>query len=241
LARNLFLSLLLANLLVLAWQRWIVPPEVDQPLARRSPGSESQLVLVGRPGRPAAEAAGDERETGTTRCMRVGPFADDGAAGSVARRLTERGIRVSRSSRRGRVWIGHWVQVTDLPDGAAASAAVDRLNEAGIVDAYIASSSPEYKVSLGVFRDADRAQSTAGIARRIGLEPVVADRYREGREYWLKATLAPGQALMLRELAADGGGILRTEAVPCDTPGAADGDAGNEAIESDGPGEPSPE
>ena len=51
--RNIVLGLLLANILLLAWKSWVVPPDVVNP-ARMSSAEGAQLVLLN-----GAAATGD--------------------------------------------------------------------------------------------------------------------------------------------------------------------------------------
>ena len=215
--RNIFLALLLANFLVFVWQRWIVPPEIERP--------DVDPLATGQPLRLVARADGpapvEDDEPGT--CFRLGPFTREGGIRSLVDLLSEQGHDVREDSREGQIWVGHWVQLADLPGPEAAEDALDRLIAAGIVDAYVVSTSPAYKISLGVFRNRDGAENAAGVAGRLGLEALMVDRFRSGMEYWLTVAVDRGRELDLAGVTLDGGQILRTEPVACDAPLPADG------------------
>lgn len=213
--RNIVLALLMANFLVLAWQRWIVPPEVAQPAA--DPVFKGQqLVLTSRRQPPPAEipeiAVVEER----AECVRLGPFTDPAEAEVVARRFREEGRPVRQGSRQGQVWIGHWVQIDGLESSESAAEALDKLAGVGILDAYVVSKSPSYKVSLGVYRIRESADRMVETARQAGLEPLTVDRYRSGMEYWLTIGVDRDGSLDLGQARVDETQILRTEYIPCD-------------------------
>ena len=92
---------------------------------------------------------------------------------------------------------------------------VARLAAGGLPDAYVLQTSPPYSISLGVFRDRERAEKVAAVATNLGFRPQTTDRYRAGLQYWLSVALPPGQALPMNELGRESGQILRAEPVPC--------------------------
>ena len=100
--RNVFLGLLLANILVLAWQRWIRPsPVADATVIVGL--EEPELVPVGRPAGDPGDRSRAALDSSASRCIRVGPFADESVATSVSRQLEGRGIPVNRTSRPGSI------------------------------------------------------------------------------------------------------------------------------------------
>jgi hypothetical protein len=224
--RNFFLLLLLANILFAAWQFFVVPADVN-PYALSDGGRERELPLfTGQASRghtrPAGAKAGEpamaaDRIAGPG-CFHVGPFTDSAAAGAVRDRLAQTGLLVSESTREGQEWLGHWVQVEDFADQAAAQAAIARLAAGGVPDATLLSQNPPISVSLGVFRVRARAEAVATMARGLGFTPTVTDRYRNGLQYWVELQLAAEQSLSLAGLAGDPSQILRAEAVPCVAP-----------------------
>ena len=223
LMRNLVLLLVLANLLVLAWQRWIVPPPAADPLQLQAQ-REAELVLI------KAEPPSGATPSGAGRaCLRVGPFATDEQAAAAAAGLRSQGLSATARTEAGEVWVGHWVQVPDLASRAAAAEARDALVAAGVADAYVVRADGDYKISLGVFRERTRAERVARLARGAGFEVLTTDRTRAGEETWL--WLEPGETPDLRALAGPGDQILRSEPAPC-TAGPADSGAGANPLES---------
>lgn len=225
--RNLVFALLLANLLLLAWQRWVVAPDAP-PSGLSGDPAVPKLVLLDRP-RPAAGVPADQSgPAGAVRCTRMGPFGDSALADRIATQLTGRGMSVARSEQLGEVWVGHWVQLAGLGSRADAETALNRLNKAGIRDAYIVRADTDYRISLGVFRSADGAERLAATARQAGFTPLIQDRFRDGIENWLKIEHPAGQAPRLGDLEGVGSEILRAEPVPCV---AADGGAATDSLQ----------
>jgi hypothetical protein len=228
--RNIALGLLLANLLLLAWKSWVVPPDLVNP-ARMSAGEGAQLVLVNRatgaeeaaaPG-TAASAAMDASATSSAagrgnqmQCTRIGPFSEVDVADSVSQQLKAADFVVSRTSKVGEIWVGYWVQLVDLKTAAKAAAMVDRLINAGLVDAYVFQSEPTISISLGVFRSRKGADRVAGMARDMGLRPETTDRFHPGVEHWLTVKIQNSRKFSLSDIKIATNSILRTESLPCE-------------------------
>lgn len=178
--RNLIMGLLLANLLLLAWGRWIVAPDVADPWAFGD-ATGVRLVLIERVGHTDGGGSGSAQDG--ARCFRLGPFLSAEAAAAVGDRLSARGLPVDRTSEAGRIWVGHWVQLLDLPSVEAARQAVKTLVSGGIGDAYISNRTPTVDISLGVFRGRRGADDVIGLARDLGYTAEAMDRFRDGIEY----------------------------------------------------------
>ena len=180
--RNLIMGLLLANVLLFIWSRWIVVPDAPDPRTFGDPAGP-QLVLVERPDRP--DRTGGVPVQGDRRCFRLGPFSSIEAATAVSDRLSAKGLPVNRTSESGQIWVGHWVQLLDLPDVEKARQTVEALQGGGIGDAYIFQREPTIDISLGVFRGRPGADNVIRSARKLGYEPVTMDRFRDGIEHWV--------------------------------------------------------
>lgn len=217
--RNLFLVLLLVNLLFLGWRFWVVPPEV--PATRLlAPGTEPTLeALVAAGGRTAGgSAASRQADPGRAaggNCMRIGPIAEGPVAERLRARLNRDGFRTTMTSEDGQIWVGHWVQLDSVATREQADGIVARLAAGGLPDAYILQTEPPFAISLGVFRDRARADNVAATASRLGFRPTTTDRFRIGTQYWLTASLVPGRPLPLNALGQESGQILRAEPVKC--------------------------
>ncbi|RMF96932.1 MAG: SPOR domain-containing protein [Gammaproteobacteria bacterium] len=231
--RNLFLLLLLLNLLLLGWQRWVLPPPVADPYAQ--PGGADVPALAAYrpapgPARPAGRAeAAVAQGPDEPACIGIGPFSEAAAARRAAALLAARQMRVQIEARDAAVWLGHWVQLTGFRTREQAAAALRQLKAAGLSDAYIVRDGDAFLISLGVFRSDAGTERTIALARAAGFEPVARDRYRQGTERWLLVEYPPGSPPDLGELAAVAGGILRLETGGCRE--AADGRPAPNSIE----------
>ncbi len=224
--RNLIMGLLLANLLLLAWERWIVAPDVADPLAFGDE-HEARLVLLERTGRNENIDKGSTPEG--ARCFRLGPFSSAGAAAAVGDRLSAQGLPVDRTSESGRIWVGHWVQLLDLPSVEVARQAVKTLVDGGIADAYISSREPTVDISLGVFRGRRGADDVIQLARKLGYTAEAMDRFRDGIEYWVEVATPADQPPDTADLRSGEAQIIRIEERACAPVAAVDdvGDSGN--------------
>lgn len=225
--RNLILLLLLINVLFFAWQYFGAPADVN-PYALRDGARERELPLFKVPltlgGRSRLQPDGtptpgppSDRIVGPG-CFQVGPFSDAAATGLVRDRLARAGFSVTEATREGQEWLGHWVRLENLPDQAAAEAAISKLTAGGVPDSVLVSQSPPFAVSLGVFRVRIRADAVATAAQALGFAPTITDRFRSGPQYWVELRLAAEQSLSLAGIAGESGQILRAESTPCVAP-----------------------
>lgn len=225
--RNLFLVLLLANLLFLGWRYWVAPTEVP---ANRllAAGKEPAIEALNRPvagpqdpRRSTATPSGSRRSQlpvpANSRCVRVGPIVEGALAQTVRARLSRAGFDAAASAEEGQIWVGHWVQLDSVATREEADQAVARLAAGGLPDAYVLQTSAPYSISLGVFRDRARADNVAATAARLGFRPQTTDRFRVGTQYWVNVILPAGRSLPLDALGQESGQILRAEQVVCPT------------------------
>jgi len=219
--RNLFLSLLLANLLILAWQFWVDAPAGPGPgggelaLFVRDPVLASDAAVPQAP----AEAVPGGAPLAAGSCFRLGPLPDSTAAQQAARGLASRGIDATPIARDAQIWLGHWVQVGGFDSAAAAEAARERLAAGGIADALVMQDGAQPMLSLGVFRDRNGAERVVNAAQRLGFAANTRDRFRPGVEQWLLIRPRPGQALRPADLRLAGDRILRAELAACEGAG----------------------
>jgi hypothetical protein len=241
--RNLLLSLVLVNLLILAWQFWVDP---SPPVALDKEG-DGLALFAGRnapaeasgPARPAPVPAsgGGPALPPAGVCFRLGPLPDAAASQQAATSLAGRGIDATPIARDAQLWLGHWVQISGFDSVPAAEIARERLVAGGVADALLMQDGPQPLISLGVFRDRDRADRVANAARNLGFEVAMRDRYRPGVEQWLLVRPRNGQEIRPADLSLAGDRILRAERAPCDDAGgaAAPANAGPPAPEAGAP------
>ena len=187
--RALFLLLLLANLLFLAWARWIAPPA---PLAgRATPSAPDRGAIrllreapVGSSGSQAGATAGATTEAAS--CVSAGPYLERAQAEVAASQLQRLGFRSRLRPSTDEIRVGQWVRVPNLATAEDAANALAALQAAGLPDAEIVRDEPPGStVSLGVFADPQRAAQAADLARRAGFTPAVSDRTRVADVFWL--------------------------------------------------------
>lgn len=188
--RALFLLLLLANLLFVAWITWVAPPATT--VGRATPVSaDPQAIRLLREAPLARELATD----GTTPagadslslvCVSAGPYVERPLAEQAAARLTRLGFASRIRPAREEIRVGQWVRLENLATPEDAANALGMLKSAGIADAYVvAEEGGGTIISLGVFADEARARQAVTIARVSGFEPQVVERLRPADVFWL--------------------------------------------------------
>lgn len=240
--RLLFLCLLLANLALFAWTRWLAPGAAA---ATASPALEVPRILLVGEAAPAgegaaapaaaadaaasvdaagaavaalpADAAGDAADT--TRCVSVGPVSDLEAAARVNGVLVELGYQPRQRPADGQVPDGWLVLVGGLSDAAAQADVERRLKRGGLTDAAsLPAAAAPFAVSAGLFSERRRAERRAEVVGKIGLTPSIEPRLKDGTVYWIDIDLrnaADSQSLESMQLGDAG---LRLE--PCPAPSA---------------------
>lgn len=222
--RALALLLLLANLCFLGWATLIDAPQSSVRVTPASTNAAPRLLLATEAPPPAVTTP-DKNSPGNTTaaqspgdstCISRGPYQDAAAAEEVVKSLQSAGFTVRQRDEDGEVWVGYWISVSDLPSAAAADEALSRLKAGGIVDAYILPGNTT--LSLGIFSELARAQRRLEEVRRLGLEPKLSERKREGVSHWLDIDLnEPGQVIDPALLQSSGTIVrLETRACPAD-------------------------
>ena len=187
--RVLFLLLLLANILFLAWTRWVVPATpvtLDVP----APGGRELQPIRLRAELPNVSDSAADGVAGAgllaASCVSVGPFiapADAAAAGAQLDRL---GFASRRRVALDEVRVGYWVRVPNLATPADTTNALATLRAAGLSDAYVvAEGEPDNAVSVGVYSDPRRAAEVSALVQKAGFTPETSDRLRKLEVLWL--------------------------------------------------------
>lgn len=182
--RFLIVLLLVGNLAFLAWARLIddgpgLPPTVGEHPVRLLLATEA-AVPEALPRQGAPLPAG---------CLSFGPFTDPEEAREITLSLGERGLEPRQRIGEGTVWTGHWVSlgVADRDEGLAA---VRRLKQMGVTDAYVMPEQEGNLVSLGLFSERPRALRRLDEVRALGFEAAISQRERLGTLYWVDAEVA---------------------------------------------------
>jgi len=203
--RALFLLLLLANILFLAWSRWIAPPPSLAGHATPSNRGAGEIRLL-REAPLAQELSSDPLLGQGVTCVSAGPYLDRAAAEQAAERLAGRGFTSRLRESRDEVWVGQWVRIQDLATPEDATNALAAIHAAGIADAYVLSDeTPGNVVSLGVFESAERVEQVSAVARQAGFTPQAVDRFRTADVFWLDVDRRENAGLPGLEMLQAGG------------------------------------
>jgi len=224
--RALFLLLLLANILFLAWTQWVAPPAATA--GSPTPGSSSQKsIRLLREAPLAQELATAVQGSGLSpvagegvTCVSGGPYLDKAAADAAAARLERLGFTSRRRASRDDVWVGQWVRVENLATPDDAENALATLKAAGLRDAYVLTDEqPGNVISLGVFDDAGRTAEVAAIAQKAGFATVSEDRFRTADVFWLDVDRQQNAGLPgLEVFQGNAARPTRLELRPCPAP-----------------------
>jgi hypothetical protein len=222
--RVLFLLLLLANILFLAWSHWIyVPPAARESSAvaagagrlkpirlQHEPRLASPSTGPGDPARVPAPAA-------AASCVSVGPFIEQAPADAVMETLQRLGFTSRLRASVDEVRVGSWVRVPNLATPEDAANALATLQGAGLADAYVVTDGePGNTVSLGVFADPARAAQVADLVVKAGFTPQTSDRLRTMDVFWLDIDRRENGSLpTLESLGAPPAGALPLEFRAC--------------------------
>jgi hypothetical protein len=204
--RLVLIVLVAANLLYFGWSHF-------------APGEEPVLTAVsngdavGKKGAPA----------GPPPCATLGPFHDELMAELAEKQLTRAGWRLQRRALSEEINDGWWVYVVNSST-AAQLRTVETIRRSGLRDAFAMPDDPEFRVSVGLFTDEQRAEDRAARVQRLRLDAVVNERRKQQPVIWFDL---PGVA---RETLSDGRlantglplEVLRIEACPLPAPAEAE-------------------
>jgi hypothetical protein len=211
--RNLFIALLVVNLVYFVWAHWVDEPSmppVNEALAKLP---RLRLLSELPPEQRPPTATKTELNDGSS-CMSVGPFDDITSAAKAAAILTDNGFAPQlRAEEAGE---GYWVYVGGLQDAAAANKARINLEKKGIKDALIMPPGGDAGriISLGFFGDRAQADQRAAAVNRLGFAAEVAEHRLPEAVYWIDMVPRPGMTVPAADLFAGGVGSRIAEQ-PC--------------------------
>lgn len=217
-ARWLFFLLLVANLGVLVWfARFAQPsapvlaplpdgvptillasesrtrssgdakPEASVPAVRAEiPNRGSVSSRAGEPSQPQPEAPEPAAE-----CQRFGPFQQQSETAQLLWELSEQGITAQVQVVQDKRPSGYLVLLK--PDKAALKSVQQKLQAAGISDAWLVSKGEfANALALGLFSDQESADKRAAEVKGKGFHPKVEPRLLDDSSYWLQAAYPAG-------------------------------------------------
>jgi len=201
--KNMLLILLLANILYFLWG-WFAQEESQPGVAIVSESDLGPpLATAQTPELDAMKSTGAVLDTGNTSdllavvgrsCVTIGPFREKDDADAAQTRYAAESMRTNIRSGTGQYFVGHWVQIRNIPSRDESNRMLARLKEGGLADAYPVETDDEgLKISLGLFGNFESAEKIELQARSLGLDADVSPRMSEGTVAWVDIALPPGR------------------------------------------------
>lgn len=197
--RVFVLALAAANVLFLGWSRWI---NAEQPRL------VAPAVTAGTPAAPAPTPS---------VCTTIGPVADETRALELEQLLRDQQFTALRRSAEESVHEGWWVYVA-AADAAAQARTLRRIQASGIRDAFAMPDDPQFRVSVGIFREQEGASNRAAVVRALRLEAAVEERVQQHTVTWFDLAGTAADKVDMTRLGREGVSVqaLRLEACPAD-------------------------
>lgn len=226
--RNLLLLLVLANVLYFMWNRFVESPD------------ETGVVVVdettlGPPLKIAdprdANVQRDENSAGLAiepielaaaigrTCVTVGPFKTSADAEAALGEFRDEGMSASLRTTQGQVFIGHWVQIRNIPDRETGNRMLETLRAGGLGESYLVPTEDEgLKISLGLFGEMSRAERIELQAKSLDLPADITPRMRDATVYFVDVGLPParGAGAMIEQYGEDN--VLLRDRANCPRP-----------------------
>ena len=223
--KNLLLLLVLANILYLMWGVFgrdtyepgvaiVEEANLGPPLlvaANRGVEGPASVGAVLGSGKPSALQAVVGRS-----CVTLGPFRASADAETAEKQYVEEGMRTSLRSTVGQIFVGHWVQISDIADRITGDQMIETLHAGGLNDAYLVQADDgTFFISLGLFGGIDGAEKVELQARSLDLPATVTARTQEGSVFFVDIGLPPGRGAgaMIERFGEDK--VMLREAATC--------------------------
>ena len=201
--RNLLLLLLLANILYFLWGKFNTAPsetgvvvvseselgppmEVSDTVMADASASVGALLGSGLPSDLAAVVG--------RSCVTIGPFKTNAEADGASGTYDGEGMRTSVRTTQGQMFVGHWVQIRNIPDRAAGGVMLEKLAAGGLADAYLVQDEEEgFKISLGLFGEMTGAERIELQAKSLDFPADITPRMRQATVFFVDIGLPPGK------------------------------------------------
>jgi len=218
--RILVMVLVAANLLYFGWSRWAVR---DKPMLTAVASSPARLHPRATPPPPPP-------------CAALGPFHDELLAAQAEKQLAAAGWRPRRRASSEDISDGWWVYVSN-GSAAAQARTLEIIRGSGLRDAFALPDDPQFKVSVGLFSDQERAAERAARVQHLKLDAVVTEHRKQQAAIWFDLPGVAREALRDGRLDASGLplDVLRIEDCPAAAPATAPPPAATPAEESPPP------
>ncbi len=168
-------------------------PAQGEPAAQPSTVSEATVesprIPVDEP--PPLVASGDKAAElspiePATQCGDVGYFDKRSQAELLSVKMLAQGVKTEIASEQSNEQAGYWVLIPPQQDREDAVEIAKQLDAAGVADIWrFTSGELAHAISLGLFRDEERAIARRDQIAGMGFNTEVRPRYREKTQYWL--------------------------------------------------------
>lgn len=175
--RAALLLLLLVNLGFFAWAHWIAPKEPEMPA---SPKVVAPQLLLANETRTEAPAG---------NCVTVGPFATNELAARARQTLTDAGYSSMPREVQAREIDDYWVYLEAPPTESGERRLLERLRRGGIADAQGMGDLGQRRISLGIFKEENRAYARSESVAKLQLLPQIEAREKSVTTLWLDLSL----------------------------------------------------
>ena len=201
--KNLLLLLILANILYFMWGIFatenlqpgvavVEESDLGPPLEVRAGAGGDTVASVGAV-LGSGEPSDLEAVVGRS-CVTIGPFQVASDADSAVLEYGSEGMRAVRRQGRAQLFLGHSVQVENVPSRAAGREILAKLAEQGLDDAFIVGNDEiGYAIALGIFGQIENAEKVELQARAAGFEVEIAPMMREDDVFFVDIGLPPGK------------------------------------------------
>lgn len=200
--KNLLLLLILANILYFMWGMFTpedaetgvaVVEEADLgPALQVTAGQDTESIASVGAVLGSGESTDLEAVVGRS-CVTIGPLAS-GVADSAVLEYRNEGMKAALRKTRGQIFVGHSVQIPNVPTREAGRGMVTTLGEKGLGDAYIVGNDEDgYAIALGLFGNAENAEKVELQAGAAGYEVDISQVWRDGEVFFVDIGLPPGK------------------------------------------------
>ena len=201
--KNLLLLLLLANVLYFMWGMFttedpqpgiavVKESDLGPPLQVSMDQDSDTIASVGAV-LGSGEPSDLEAVVGRS-CVTIGPFKLSGDADSAVLEYRNEGMRTALRSTQAQVFVGHSVQIDDVPSRALGRDMLKKLDEFGLGDAFIVGNDEDgLDIALGIFGNASNAEKIELQAASAGYEARISPMTQERTVFFVDIGLPPGK------------------------------------------------
>jgi hypothetical protein len=195
--------LVLANVLYFMWGRFVEEPEPQGIVVVRESELGPPLNVTRSNVAEAATSVGAVLGSGKPSdlaavvgrsCASIGPFRTAADADAALAGLQAEGMRAGVRSTEGQLFVGHWVQIRNIPDRDTGNQMLAMLRDGGLGDAYLVPTDEDgLKISLGLFGERSRAERVELQAKSMDLPADITPRMRDATIFFVDVGLPPGR------------------------------------------------